>query len=87
MSELDDKAASLPVSSKVSSKPTIPSEVDVAMNKALNMKTMAPERSVNNGPRSNVVKDAEAANAAKRKQSKIKLDSDEDESDEEPLAR
>lgn len=81
--KLDNKAANAPIAQKVASAPIIPRALDEKLDKAAAKNGSAKkEASVINIS----VSDDVPINT-KRKQSKVRLDSDEDESDDEPMVR
>ncbi|CCG83818.1 protein of unknown function [Taphrina deformans PYCC 5710] len=87
MSQLDDRAADLPISAKVKSEAVVPASLQAKVDNAVSDPTDKLERSIAKGPKSSDSGPSSSGNIAKRKQSKIRIASDEEESEEEPLSK
>lgn len=85
MADIDEKAADTPVEQQIASAPIVSASLDAQVGKAIASTVSQPEQSVYNGPVELAKGSNRSQNAAKRKQSKIRMDSDEEEgSDEQP---
>lgn len=81
---MDEKAADTPAEEQIASKPIIPASLDAGVDKSLAAGASKPEQSVSNGPIASSADPSNRQGMAKRKQSRIRMDSDESESDDQP---
>lgn len=86
MAKIREQDASIPAEQQITSRPTIPVALDAQVDRVVSSKPTKPEKSVSNGPVAETTKSVKSGSAAKRKQSKIRMDSDE-ESDSEPIMK